>query len=158
MLERFIAYGEAHNWIVGDGPNEFTDAILLMPMSYKMRDKLKVVSLALVAMPTVDEIAQGFKGHVFANYIWLSGRVNGSLGDAELQTVIQFYKSAPTDPMYAAMYHRYVDGDQTETYNLLMNRPEFPADAFPTETSVFGWGSAPSSVYYLFSLAIAEGK
>ena len=159
LLQRLINYGEAHDWIMGDGPRDLTDATILTPMIYFIQGKLKNDSTALLDyLPTTEDIAQSFKGHVIANYIWLQARVRGNINAVEAAILNKLWEASMEDPMYTALMHRFVDGNQADTFSLLLNRPEFPNDSLPTETGVFDWGSAPASVYYLISLAIAEGK
>jgi len=159
MLKRLIAYGEERSWVVGEGPLEYTDAIILTPIIYYMNAKMiNKGDLADDLLPTTEDIATSFKGHLLASYIWLAARVNGGYIDYPAKVFIgKMYAAAPSDPMYAAMQHRFLDGNQTETFYILLNDPTFTVNEFPTDTGAFGWGSAPVSVYYLMSLAIAEG-
>lgn len=159
MIQRLMEYGEAHNWIMGEGPTEYTDAIILTPIIYHMHDKIqKKGDLVADLVPTTEDIAQSFKGHLLASYVWLMARVNDGYIDYAGKVLLgKLYNSAPSDPMYAALQHRFLDGNQTETYFILLNDPTFTVNEFPMETGVFNWGSAPTSVYYLISLAIAEG-
>lgn len=159
MINRLVKYGEKHDWIMGEGPKEYTDAIVLVPMILFIKDKLNNTTLSLIDyLPTTEDIAHSFNGHLMASYVWLQARIRGSINDVEIAMINKLWTASMQDPMYTALMHRFIDGNQTETYVLLLNRPEFPVSSFPMNTGVFDWGSAPSSVYYLISLAIAEGK
>jgi hypothetical protein len=159
MINRLVDYGKKHNWIMGDGPKEYTDATILVPMILFIKDKLHDSSLSVIDyLPTTEGIAHSFNGHLLASYIWLQARVRGSINDVEAGMLDKLWQASSQDPMYTALMHRIFDGNQTETLMLLLKRPEFPDNVLPSETGVFDWGSAPSSVYYLISLAIVEGK
>jgi hypothetical protein len=158
-LNRMIAYGEAHNWVVGEGPLDYTNMALLLPIIYRMQDRLSgKTNLELASSAALDSVLSGFQGHLLANYLWLKARMEGSLNALEVSLLKSLVSANPRDPMYQALYHRFTDGDMSETYKILLDSPEFPDDHLPLETGVFGWGSEPALVAYLVALAIAEGE
>ena len=152
MLDQLISYGDSHGWIMGDGPKEYTNAYVLIPMIYNMK-----THISLVDSPITD-ILKGFKGHLLADYLWLEAEKDGSLGDADMEALKQLNLASPDDPMYSSLYHRFTDGDQSHALDILLNNAAFPGDVLPMDTGVFDWGSAPASVYYLVTLTIIEGK
>jgi len=159
MLQRLMTYGESRNWVIGEGPTSLTDAVVLVPLIYYMNDKLKKTGeLADDTLPTTGDITQSFSGHDLASYVWLMARINNGYLDFAAKSIIgKLYNSAPSDPMYSALQHRFLDGNQAETYFILLADPTFSTNELPEEIGVFKWSSAPASVYYLISLAIAEG-
>lgn len=153
MFDRLVAYGTQHNWIMGEGMVELTNMYVLLPTVYRIQAKL-----ALDDTQSLDDALSGFRGHLLASFVWLQDRISGKITVAEMEAVDQLYSVSPEDPMYSALYHRFTDGDQDATIDILLNSPVFPINELPLETGVFGWGSAPASVYYLVTLAIIEGK
>lgn len=160
-LNRLISYGEAHNWIMGQGPSEYTNIYALVPFIYSLKKKL---SLADENMNLVDlsvqtqEILSGFRGHLLADYIWLTMEKDGQIGELELQLLKQLVSASPGEPMYQALLHRVVDGDQTIALTLLLTDPTYDDSTVMRNDSAFGWGSQPAAVSYLVTLAIVEGK
>jgi hypothetical protein len=158
-LNRLISYGESKNWVIGDGPLDYTNMALLLPIIYRMHNKLEGTELNISTdLAGLDEVLSGFQGHLLAGYLWLKARMEKELNQLEMQTLERLYKANEEDPMYSALYHRFGDGDQTKTHNILLGAQEFPDDRVSLETGVFGWGSEPSLVAYLVSLSIAEGN
>jgi hypothetical protein len=151
MLNRYIAYSSAHYWVVGDGL--YSNQILTYPIVTHM-----VAKMGLINIPSLDDILQSYKGHLLASYIYLEGRMNGKLDEAEYQAAESLFNSNNQDPMYSALWHRFSDGIQDDTLTLLLNRPEFPATIIPTDAGVFNWGGEPAIVAYLLALSIVEGK
>lgn len=145
LFNRLFDYGEKHDWIMGDGPKEYTNIYVLVPTIYKMAD--------INLITDIDSVLKGYKGHIAAMFILLKGRVYGKINILELQALEMLVKSAPENPLYSAIYHRFKDGDQRKTIELL--NAKF-TDEFPTETSVFHWGSVPASIYFITTVGILE--
>lgn len=158
-LDRLIAYGNAHGWRIGEG--EYANQRLLAPIVLEM--KLKLSNLKKVGPDTpagglesIDAL-KGFRGHLLATYVWLQGRMNGAINDLENQALKALLAASPDDPMYLSLFHRFNGADQDQALDILLDEAKFPV-TISRETGVFGWGSSPSSVYYLMTLAIIEGK
>jgi hypothetical protein len=155
MLNRLIAYGEAHNWVMGVGDTQNTVVLGLVPTIYDMRDRLSG-SQSLTG--PIDQVLQGYKGHILASWLWLRGRMVGALTDLELAAAKSLAGSASADPMYSAIVHRFTDGDQSQAIATLLDDKLFPADSIPTKTGLFGWGSCPTIVYYELVKGIMQGR
>jgi len=155
MLDRFIVYSESHAWIVGEGT--FADQTIMSPLSYQMKAEF-VKSRNLNTTQDITNMLKGFRGHLLASLIWLEGRMNGSLNELEMTLLTQLYQVGPDDPMYVGLYHRFTDGDQTKTIEILLKSSVFPNDHLPMEDGVFGWGSSPASIYYLICIDVIEGR
>ena len=172
MLDRIISYGKAHDWIMGEGPTGYTDISLLAPTINKMdqifhdqnipgdKDNPSTPALAfqLQSDSTIQHTLAGFQGHLLANYVWLQGRIKGGIDSSELLALKALVLAAPKNPLYNALYHRFTDGKQSLAIGTLSDHKTFPADRVPLDTGVFGWGSAPSMVYFLEVMAVLEGK
>jgi len=159
MLARLIKYGEYSDWVVGKGPRDQVDVIMLTPMIYLMRDKLELTNKTLINyLPTTEDVTSELHGHSLANYIWLQSRVRGYIDQNEGSMVERLFNKNPGDPMYLALMYRAMGQPQDETFFLLLQHPAFPNKSNPTSINAFGWKGAPMVVYYLISLAIAEGK
>ena len=155
MLDRLIVYGNAHNWIMGEGPTAYTDIKLLVPMIYEMKNSLDISKYSISV--DVKSILAGFRGHLLASYIWLSVEQDGQIGVVELATLKQLVASSPGDPMYVSLLHRVTDGDQTIALGLLLDSPTFALDKIMHVDDAFGWGSEPAPIAYLVTLAIIKG-
>jgi hypothetical protein len=150
LLDRLINYGNDVEWILGEGPREYTDMHLLVPMIFNLRYNVLTLS-------SVEDALSGFRGHLLASYIWLSLRTDGKLNDLELQALKELVDASPDDPMYVSLLHRATDGEQKEALETLLSHVDFEEEGIYGRDGVFGWGSAPASVYYLITLAIIKG-
>jgi len=147
LLQRIISYGRNNGFVMGEGPIKYTNILLLVPTLYGMQSKLTLVDF--------DSLLAGYKGHIVALYIHLKGRVNGRISDLELHVLEQLVRSNENNPLYQAIYHTYLDGDQSEAISILMK--DFPPD-FPSGEAKYGWGSAPDSVVFITTVGILEGR
>ena len=147
MVIRIQDYANRHHYIMGEGPIEYTNIIAL-------RSVLNVLSgNASLDMP--KDISEGYKGHIAANLIFLRARAFGRMSAAELFTLKRLHELSPGNPFYAALYHRYHDGDQEEAISILTS--DF-ADEFPIGEHLYGWGSAPDSVFFILVMGVLDGK
>jgi hypothetical protein len=152
-LEEIIQYGEDYDWCMGMGPEELVCIVGLAPMFYMAR-KQRAMEL-FIDDGGVEPIPplQGFRGHIAALYIHAYGRMVGEIGEAEFQTLKHLAETAPTNPLYQALYHRYADGDQQAAIDLVVNEP----DSIPLEVGAWGWGSAPRFLFTFLAVAIMDG-
>lgn len=148
LFQQVYDIGMARGWIMAEGPIEYTNIFTLLPRIYEMKEKYGLVD------NTYQDILASYKGHIAALYIHLKGRINGSISEIEYQTLKLIYESNPRNPLYAALYHKYTDGDQSETLQILID--DFPFNKFPEDTARYGWGSCPSSVLYIIIVGILE--
>ena len=158
-LDRIKTYGDANSWIFGEGSPEMVDMTPLRPIIALMQSKM-----SLMAVGTVSDITEqlqgtlsGFRGHVLASYLWLWGRVAGQMGVAGRAAITQIYDSNKNDPIYAALYARWVGVDFDSAEALLKDTTHFPTDVAPITLSSFGWGSCPDFLTFLISYAIITG-
>lgn len=145
-LDRILDIGEKNNWIMGDGPIEYTNIWALVPIIYEMAGESLVTD--------IKDVLKGYRGHVGAMYIHLRGRVYGSISEAEFRALQALKVASPLNPLYSALFHRYSDGDQSETIELL---DKIFTDKFPEGSATTGWGSCPDSVLYIIVVGILQG-
>ena len=145
-LSEIRAYGAANGWVMGKGALRFTNVAALLPLINKMEGQ------SFTDGPI--EPLQGHKGHIAALYSLLHGRITGSITDAELTVLGHLHETDPTNPIYSAIYHRFKDGDFTDTIALALKFP----DTMPVELNAWGWGSAPSAVFLTTAVGIMEGR
>ena len=160
MVTRLYNYGMAHDWIMGAGNKADTDASVL---SFSVQDEKNLLCgntdpTGPTLLGSIDDVLSGYKGHVLASWIWLMGRFNGKINSLEKDGLNALVNASPGDPYYLALKARFDDGDQSAAINALLGSVDFPSDSFPLEDGVFGWGSAPASIYYLITEAVLEGK
>jgi hypothetical protein len=147
-IERLKDYARKHNYVMGDGPKEYTRMPLLR------------VLLNDLAKADVDEksLLAGYKGNVACDYIYLRSRIRGHVDLLEKLVLKQAVKDRPDSPIYQALYHRFTDGNQRAAEEILMDETLFPSDRLPDDhLSIFDWGDAPAAVLYLYTVSIMEG-
>jgi hypothetical protein len=155
LLNEIIRIGSKRGWIMADGPEEYTNIFFLISTIYKLKSQYSLVD-ARSDISSVVDILSGYRGHIAAMYIYLQGRIYGELNEIEYQTMKQIFDSNPENPLYSAIYYRFTNGDQSYTINLL--NKYFSYGIFPVGISETGWGSCPSSVLYITTVAIMEGR
>jgi hypothetical protein len=74
----------------------------------------------------------GFAAHLQLLHILLRADLTGGIENTALQVVKYNYNRSPQNPLFAYAYHRYVDGDQTETQDILLIETLFPNNRLPT--------------------------
>lgn len=156
LLQRVISHGEANNFVMGDGPIEYTNILVLAPFLYSLENKLNLISDdTKMGLADVNVLLKGYKGHIAAMLILLSGRINGYLNDFEIAMMEQLRDANPNNPLYQAIYHRFVDGDQSAAIRILL---EDFSEEFPIGDAKYGWGSAPNSVIFIVVVGILENR
>ena len=150
-LKRVIDYGNTHTWIMGQGPLDLTNIVALVPIIQDMRDKMSLKGDD-DAIPALD----GYRGDIAAMIVLLHGRVTGTINEAEFQTLNYLVTNFPENPLYQTIYHRFNDGDYSETVKAFTDYSDDISQL--TETGVYGWGSAPKFFFLITATGIAEGR
>lgn len=120
-----ISYLETHNWVLGEGDKAATDATILIPLYYKMKEKITGEPSRFTASEGL-----GFRGHLAVLHIWLWGRITGSIPNAFLIALQNLADNQPNNAIFQAVYHLYKDGDQDIAIDLLTKR--YPQNRLPT--------------------------
>ncbi|MBD3331012.1 hypothetical protein GF354_05835 [Candidatus Peregrinibacteria bacterium] len=147
-VRKVIDYGESHGWTMGEGPFSVTNIAHVAHLYYAIEEKLEEKSPKLLSIEGDRGIPQSFRGHILALYLHLRGELRGKLNDIEFRALKALKNGAEYDPYYSALYAKYDDGDQSNTYKLLVNNAMFPAENITEETDVYHWGSCPAVVYF----------
>lgn len=150
--ERMYNYGNDRDWIMGEGPEEYTDLWFLEGI---ISDFL-VMERSAFELGIRDKL-KGYRGNVLADYIQLHGIINTYIEGWHKLMLEQLVKTTPQNPIYQALYHCYTDGDQTIAVGILNNQETFPPDRLPeTPLALFDWSDAPASILYIWVVKILE--
>ena len=157
-LARIIAYGESNGWVMGQGPVEFTNILVLVPLIYEMEYRFNNEGNAVKELTSksfdFDSILKGHKGHVAAFIGLLQGRITGQVETAILLFFETLAGTFPSNPIYQAMFHRFKDGDQSAVDDIVMNDY---ADMMDVNVGCHDWGSAPCGLCPIAAVGIAGG-
>lgn len=161
-IKRTLAYAEENNFVMADGPKDYTFLLHLMPLLYKMEGQLEKT---LVAMgysedewPNPWDKLKGYHGNVIANYIDIKAKVYGYVNAWEIKTLEKMVETVPSNPIYHALWNCYREngGDQQTAIDILSG-PEFPMETLPEEhLELFDYGKAPAPILYLWAVNIIE--
>lgn len=149
LFDELYRIGELRDWIMADGPTEYTNIYILIPPIERIKSDFAL------ADNDYQSILAGYRGHITALLIHLQGRLKGGISEIEYQTLKLIYESNTENPLYSAIYHKYTEGgDQSHTINLLNKYFEF--GIFPIGEAKFAWGSAPDAILYIVTVGIME--
>lgn len=134
VVKDLFSYGESHDWIMGDGdpsrtyftPNmQSTLAELMRHLGGKDRPLYRNI-------PKIYSKNIGFLAHLDMLHILLRSELVGNITDSERNIVTYNYQRVPDNALYSFIYHKFKDGNQTETVDALLNEQIFPNDRLPT--------------------------
>lgn len=136
-VNQAIAFGEANNWVICEAIDQAykigrcTMSPTLYGLLYDMRSRLKGQTLSLTR-DSDDGLPEhhDFEAHLDVLRIYLSGEVKGGITKAEKSLLEIYAKREPKNALFLAVWHRYSDGDQSETYAVL---GLFPQDRLPND-------------------------
>jgi hypothetical protein len=155
---RIKEYGLAHDWIMGEGPKEYTSALLLTSILY---DSIKKLSLAESAdAQDSDSILKldTFRGNLLAMYIWYRTKLNEKINELEWQTLKKLYEANNKNIIYSALYNKFNDGNQDQTISLMLDESDYPENTLPGRVENLNWSDAPGAIIYLVTLKIIKDK
>jgi hypothetical protein len=136
QIDKTIAYGQSHDWVMGQAKDDETLAskCLLSPTLVSILIDIQKKNGSLRASVSTDAIGinTGFRAHLDVIHILLSGSVYNGLTDSEVQTLKAQADRQPHNALYQAAAAFYDDGDQTKAQELLLDESRFPADKLPT--------------------------
>lgn len=108
-----------------------------------------------LALPVVFGRSPGYVAHLTALHIHLRGQVMGRISAHNLD-IIEYHRARqPRNPLFHAVYHKYLDGNMQAVVNLLLNDSVYPEGRTPTtldrcspwvierDFSVRDWGPCP---------------
>lgn len=137
LAEELYQYGQKNYWIMGQGdPGRlyFVPGLqaALAEIIYKLGGKNRWVARRMPQIWPTNLL--GYEAHLELLSIAILGSMNGSIDGFMLTAVKAMYERNPQNPLTCALLHKYTDGDQTETYDILMNEQYYPKDRLPTES------------------------
>lgn len=137
VLERLMESIRGNNYqLVGEGT---IGELLLLPvhintlaeMIHRLGGTLDVsAERNLRALAWFGSGGQGYERHIQIWHILLRGEVLGGLSSNELDRIVEHADAQQLNPLYAAAYGKWVDGDLTRAIGLL--HEIYPVDRLPT--------------------------
>lgn len=138
-VDRIIAYGEAHSWVMGDARDDTVRAskCLMAPAFisdlYDLRKYLDGQQLAAPHDGAEGKLVTntGFRAHLDVLHALFAGSLHSAIFAAELATLKDQAERQPHNALYQAAFHLYTDGDQGAAEALLLDEGHFPKDHLP---------------------------
>lgn len=180
-LKRMLSYAKDHDWILGDGPEEYTKLNELSFLLKKMISVLEGESLAIhqeeeegeryasLSEPEDKSVyeklkermgkLQGYRGKVIADYIAIKGEVYGYLNMYENELLGLCLEKDPENPIYNILWGKYHKDSQSYVDNgveKLLNEAEYPADKLPGYIESIDWGDDLGVALYAWMIHILE--
>lgn len=82
----------------------------------------------------------GYIAHLTVWHIFLRGEINGKISDANFKLLKMHAKRQPKNPLFQAVYHKYLDGNYNSVIHLLLDENEYPSHQLPsTEEHCDSW-------------------
>ena len=124
---RVRQYGEANNWVMGRGPLSRT--YLTIPLRWIFTGwPVSTDSDSWIPFP----INTGYRAHLDVLSILLRADARGQKTSAlELEYLKAQSQRVPTNALFLAAYHKFLDGDQSKALAILMDERWFPNDRIP---------------------------
>lgn len=134
-VRRTIAYGQAHDWFMGEAKDEVTalSKTLLLPSGVQLlKDVETRLSSSNVLALSTDQIGvnTGFRAHLDAIGLLLRGKLSG-LHDYEVALLKAQARRSPRNALFRLAYAAYDDHDAMPSTLLLLNESIFPKDKLP---------------------------
>jgi len=128
------SYGMTHNWVMGQGDVSriyFTPGLqaTLAELIYRLGGENHAVARNI---PQIYSQNTGYQAHLDLLHIGLRGELTSKLDDDALSIVAYNYNRVPQNPLFSYVYHKYTDGNQTNTIASLMDASLFPNNRLPT--------------------------
>lgn len=163
--KRMLDYAVSHDWILSEGPEEYTK---LNELSFLMK---KIVSSlegnGLVEQSSEDATAtdsildklKGYRGKVIADYISLKGKVYGYLNAYEMELLKLSIDKDPDNPIYKILMGKYEDGHQDDidfAVGKLLDETVYPSDKLPGHLDQIDWGDNLGQAIYAWMVSDLE--
>jgi len=135
LAEQIYSYGEAHNWKMGEG--DFTRVHLSPGLQATLAEiiaRLGGENHKLTrAIPVIfTDSNRGFAAHLDVLHILLRGEMFGSVSADNLRIVESHLSRNVQNGFFAYVYHKFVDGNQSQAIGVLLDPGLFPNDRLPT--------------------------
>ena len=129
--ERVKQYGEANDWIMGRGPVSRT--YLTIPLRWIFTGwPVSTNNDSWIPFP----INTGYRAHLDVLSILLRADARGQkTTPLELKYLKLQSERVPTNALFHAAYHRFLDGNQSVAMSILLDERWFPANKLPTDAN-----------------------
>ena len=111
--------------------------------------------MAASGLADLGDLLKEFNKYLVALHAYNFGRMNHAFSDKTMDILKDLVDSSPQSMIFQALYHRYLDGDQSLALDLIER--DCPADALPTDVNYAGWGSSPRAIHCIVAISILEG-
>lgn len=123
LIERHIAYGEHHFWImgepIGDGRALYTPQ--LIGLAYAIRQHLGGEGNAMTKLPKIWPSGLiDYQAHLQVMAIWMESLIGG-ISDTMLKRLYEHQEREPYNPLFQYMIGKY-SNNQEKTLNLLLDQ------------------------------------
>lgn len=134
LAQGLFDYGRSHDWIMGLGDISriyFTPGLqaTLAELLYRLGGQNHS---AYRCMPQAYSKNKGFAAHLDTLHLLLRAELTGSVPAKALALMKWNYDRVPENALFSYAWHQYSEGDQDETYALLLNPKWWPSDRLPT--------------------------
>lgn len=135
LAEQIFSYGEANNWKMGEGDITriyLTPALqaTLAEIIARLGGENHKVARALPVILTDGN--RGFAAHLDVLLILLRGDMIGSISADNLKVLESHLSRNAKNGFFAYVYHKFLDGDQSQAVSVLLDPGLFPSDRLPT--------------------------
>jgi hypothetical protein len=136
-IKRAYGYLKENDWIAGAGPHEYTYMGALAPIFKKLLGRGQRVKFPKPIGSLWGSIAEGYRQNVVLLYIDVYSLTYGFIEDWMYGFI---EKAGDTSLLSIIMYHAYIDGDQTESKELI-----------EAGTFQFGWNDGPEKILKVYA-------
>lgn len=126
-IQEIYDYGQKNGWVMGRG---YLSRTLLTPPIIFLLEQM----LGRWGVEIVDTKADkaGFEKHLDAIYVMNKWMVNKGVDSLQLEQIKRYKEENPSNALMQAIYHKFSDGDQSDTIAILLDESLFPRDRLPT--------------------------
>lgn len=126
-IQEIYDYGQKNGWVMGRG--YLSRTLLTPPLIFLIEQMLGRWG---VESDIKETTKAGFEKHLDAIYLINKWMVNKSIDSLQLAQIKQYKDENPSNALMQAIYHKFTDGDQSDTIAILLDESLFPRDRLPT--------------------------
>jgi hypothetical protein len=127
-IREIYDYGKANGWVMGRGPLSRT--YLVPPMVFLLQRMLGFETTVSSETPVIKKA--GYEKHLDAIDLVLKSMIGGGLDQVQYEEIKKYSEANPRNALFSALYHKYKDGNQAQTIDILLDENMFPSDRLPT--------------------------
>lgn len=134
IAEELFDYGQSHDWVMGQGDISriyFTPGLqaTLAEIIYRLGGE---DHYTFRNIPQVYSQNTGYAAHLDMLHILLRAEMTGSINTSARNIIEYNYQRVPGNAFYSFIHHKFSDGNQSESIQILLNQRHFPSDHLPT--------------------------